>query len=342
MVTTTSYCLKWFMLCQLLSSCALFFCQSNEDNSQSDRQQLAKQIAKQASFDFGEIKIGSTLSPKIKLDNPTEKTLKVKSLSSSCGCMSVSMDSPEIAPGKSGFIEVKFNTERFIGKRNSSIHVLFAQPAELEIKISAKVDIRNLIVEPELVVLHETADGNAPPVVLTVKRHGSPYWKINSVQPESPAVSAEITSRNIQRSTISYEIGCKLGQMPSPDNPTAEFIETHLVFQTNDSAEPEFRVPVRICRRLPIRVSPKTLVFSSGESETKSIILSADSPIAIKCQITGKGYRLEKETDGKQKRRHRLRIIREKNADPDAELVITSAQQPATRVSVKLLRPTDD
>ena len=161
---------------------ASYFCFSQESNPVVDAQEKIsweKSVVANNSFDFGEVKIGSNLEHVVELKNVTDQSFEVASVSSSCGCMKPTLQFRTMGAGASGELNIRLNTERFRGRRSASIHILFAQPPNREIKISANVNILNLNCEPEQVqFLDDATSEKKERREIVVRRDGSPHWKI--------------------------------------------------------------------------------------------------------------------------------------------------------------------
>jgi len=74
-------------------------------------------------WDFGKVRQGKVVVHEFTLKNETKKILKVNDLTTSCGCAASKIKEKTLAPGKSTFIEVKFNSKGYSGPVQQYIYV---------------------------------------------------------------------------------------------------------------------------------------------------------------------------------------------------------------------------
>ncbi len=74
--------------------------------------------------DFGTITEGETVEFSFRFKNSGNKPLIVSNATASCGCTIPEKPEKPIMPGETGFIKVKFNSERRVGQTSKSVHVV--------------------------------------------------------------------------------------------------------------------------------------------------------------------------------------------------------------------------
>jgi hypothetical protein len=79
---------------------------------------------KEVYHDFGDIKQGDVVEHVFEFTNTGDSTLLLQKAYSSCGCTIPSYPKEGIAPGQSGKITVKFNSEGKMGLSNKIITIL--------------------------------------------------------------------------------------------------------------------------------------------------------------------------------------------------------------------------
>ncbi len=90
--------------------------------------------------DFGLIMEGEKVSHTFKFTNAGGTDLLISSASSTCGCTIPSFSKEPIKPGKSGTIEVLFNSAGKAGSNHKQVKILTnAQPNTIQLIISAEV-----------------------------------------------------------------------------------------------------------------------------------------------------------------------------------------------------------
>jgi hypothetical protein len=106
---------------------------------------------KETSWDFGKIKQGDVASHEFVFANEGDDTLTIEKVSTSCGCTAALVSDRAIPPGKSGKIEVKFDSRGYGGQITKVVYVQSNDPkdpqrpleikAEIEVPPSAKIEI---------------------------------------------------------------------------------------------------------------------------------------------------------------------------------------------------------
>src|SRR5829696_6293726 len=80
--------------------------------------------------DFGTVPFGPTLVHHFKITNTTNQVVYIASARVSCGCVSASIPTNTLKPGESTYLTAHMDTKRFIGPKEVTVYVNFAQPHE--------------------------------------------------------------------------------------------------------------------------------------------------------------------------------------------------------------------
>lgn len=96
---------------------------------------------KETAFDFGKVKQGVALSHEFVFNNEGEAPLKIRNISTTCGCMAALVSKDTVAPGKEGKISVKFDTRGYGGQVAKQVFVESNDPADPQTMLEVKVDI---------------------------------------------------------------------------------------------------------------------------------------------------------------------------------------------------------
>lgn len=96
---------------------------------------------KESSYDFGKIKQGEIARHEFVFTNEGDDTLKIEKVATSCGCTAALVSENEIPPGKSGKVEVKFNSQGYGGNIVKVIYVLSNDPKESQKPLEIKADV---------------------------------------------------------------------------------------------------------------------------------------------------------------------------------------------------------
>jgi len=106
---------------------------------------------KETAWDFGKIKQGDVATHEFVFANEGDDTLTIEKVSTTCGCTAALVSDRSIPPGKSGKIEVKFDSRGYGGQITKVVTVQSNDPkdpqrpleikAEVEVPPSAKIEI---------------------------------------------------------------------------------------------------------------------------------------------------------------------------------------------------------
>jgi hypothetical protein len=99
---------------------------------------------KEVYYDFGDIKQGEVVEHVFEFTNSGDSTLLLQKAYSSCGCTIPTYPKEGIAPGQSGKITVKFNSEGKMGLNNKIITILSNAKnmgEEIPQRLSIKVNV---------------------------------------------------------------------------------------------------------------------------------------------------------------------------------------------------------
>jgi Protein of unknown function (DUF1573) len=98
---------------------------------------------KETAWDFGKIKQGEVASHEFVFVNEGDDTLTIEKVSTSCGCTAALVSDRSIPPGKSGKIEVKFDSRGYGGQVAKVVYVLSNDPkaAQLPLEIKAEIEV---------------------------------------------------------------------------------------------------------------------------------------------------------------------------------------------------------
>jgi len=109
-----------------------------------DVSQMAKIAFEEEEYDFGKLKEGAVVNHAFSFTNVGEIPLVITSCRSSCGCTIPKWPREPIAPGKSGVINVRFNTENKKGDQNKPITITANTfPADTKIFIKGSIEAKN-------------------------------------------------------------------------------------------------------------------------------------------------------------------------------------------------------
>lgn len=102
-------------------------------------------------FDFGKIKEGDEVSHRFKFTNTGTNDLMITNVKPSCGCTTPTYSQEAVAPGKDGFIDVKFNSSGKPGTQNKTVTVTanLEENINLVLKLKGEVEPKKESGKPE-------------------------------------------------------------------------------------------------------------------------------------------------------------------------------------------------
>ncbi len=278
-------------------------------------------IAAERVYDFGDVPLGKSAEHSFEMVNTTSETLKIRSVSASCGCTTPKASKMEIKPGEKASVIVKLNTERFRGKKKSTIHVRFDGPESREIQFSISVNIRNLLIEPEMIEFVPAPLNREAKRTVMVSRGGSPYWKITKLETSNAAIKSQIIKKTVKGNKVSYQIECSV-LATRTDLP-----KTHELFvSTNDSKEPKLEIPIRIDVMPPIKAATKRVDFGTLEKASatrKLIIQTLDESRITKLSVDHQQFLVKELKPGLKKVHiHEIQCMLEKPGPVESTLTV--------------------
>lgn len=81
------------------------------------------EIVEGTTLDFGSVNKGEIITKDITLKNTGTETLLIGQVQASCGCTGTLVSSDHIAPGKTGSLQITFNSKNFSGPVHKSITI---------------------------------------------------------------------------------------------------------------------------------------------------------------------------------------------------------------------------
>jgi hypothetical protein len=96
---------------------------------------------KETTWNFGRIKQGDVASHEFVFTNEGDDTLTIEKVSTTCGCTAALVSDRSIPPGKSGQIEVKFDSRGYGGQVTKVVYVQSNDPKEPQRSLEIKADV---------------------------------------------------------------------------------------------------------------------------------------------------------------------------------------------------------
>jgi hypothetical protein len=121
----------------ILLSLPLQGCHAQEARNEEKRMQGDEPYT----WDFGRIKEGEIASHRFVLKNESDKEIRIKDITSSCGCTAYDITSKIIMPAEEASIGVKFNSKGYYGPVKQYVYVHTDNPDNPIIRLTIQVEV---------------------------------------------------------------------------------------------------------------------------------------------------------------------------------------------------------
>jgi hypothetical protein len=257
--------------------------------------------------DFGTVARAAKTEYRFVFENPYSQPIHVRSVRTSCGCTTPTVETEVVPAGGRGSILAKFNTGTHTGARAATLTVTIDKPSFTEIQLHVKGYIRSDVVfQPGEASFGNIMQGEAKTIEVAVDYAGKPTWQINRVSSSDSFISVNPTEVSRQNGRIRYALAVAI----SADAPAGP-IESELVVHTNDKNLTT--IPLRLVANITpeISVSPQTLSLGdivSGEPIKELIVLKGHQPFTIK-SVESDLFEIESNLNEESKVLHALPLI---------------------------------
>jgi hypothetical protein len=96
------------------------------------------------SHDFGQVKAGEKLSFSFVFENKGDSPIVIKSAETDCGCISARYPEKPVEPGKTGVLEVIFDSAGLFGRQLKTVEILWNSKELKHLIIFAEVENNQL------------------------------------------------------------------------------------------------------------------------------------------------------------------------------------------------------
>jgi copper(I)-binding protein len=194
----------------------------------------------EGSYNFGTIAQGKKLQHNFVIRNTGDAPLQIKEVNVSCGCTAAKPSSPVIAPGKSGEIQVIFDSTAFSGKVQKSVSLVTNARTPNATLYLDGVIVEALQVSPRQLSLGALKPGMTKQMTVTItNREG------NSVR----LISVNTTSNTLQVKAVIRRSELKPGETGYVDltitpRADAKIMSGYLHIMTDSAQKKEITVPM--------------------------------------------------------------------------------------------------
>lgn len=222
-----------------------------------------KLVAESPIVDIGRLQKGERGSAEFTLANQGDATLKIKSVSPSCGCTVASFDS-EIEPGATGKVRATLDTASLAGGVAKSITVLSNDPKTPRMTLTLRAEIVSFIeVSPGYVRLLQVQTMPTQPTVVSLwSGDGTPFEVVDVRSPEPWVQASARRAEPSERRAGAPDDQWRLEVSVTPDAPLGPLAD-RLVVRTTHPRLPELEVPLSGFVRPVLQPTPAIVDFGA-------------------------------------------------------------------------------
>lgn len=231
---------------------------------------------------FGVVARGTKVEHRFVLENIYVEDVHIKSITSSCGCSKAEAKKKTLKTWEKAEIVVRVDTRGFLGRKDSTITVVFDQPFASEVQLHVHSYIRgDVVVQPDAAELGTVNQGVSVGRTLRISYAGRNDWKIERVESTNPNIEFRLDESYRGNGKVGYNLTVWLLKTAPPG-----YIRDHLVLVTNDLDKRSSRVPIAVegvvVSPLSIHPSPLSLGLAEpGRAITRNIVVQGHSPFRV-------------------------------------------------------------
>lgn len=243
----------------------------------------AKKMFDRLNVDFGTVAKGSEVMQRLKIRNIYKETVQIQNVSTSCGCSHAQKSTDSLASGEEGYIELKMDTVKFSGHKDSSVTVALYEPitgARADVRVPLKAYIRtDVVFTPSAAQFGNIDLGKGGERKITVAYSGRPDWKIVEIKANHPSITTKVAEVSRLGSEVRYELTVQV-------SPTASIgeVRDQVTLITNDAQAPNVPLVVAATVESDITLTPDVLTFGTvtpGQSKTVNLVVRGKKPFSV-------------------------------------------------------------
>lgn len=235
------------------------------------------------SVDFGTSPRGTVLVHYFRFTNTTKQTLTVGTPRVSCGCVTASVDKPQIAPGDTGVVIAHMDTRRIPTPnvtKSVNVYVPFLEPTREEVSLRVQTVTRDdLLMTPDKLEMGTLPKGQGGKISTKLTLTSDPSWKITEATSTGGFVKAAIKEDSRNGNFVTYEVTAALEK----ECPAGNWI-SYIHLKTSDPAMGKIRVEVRVNVSAASAIQTDSAALGElpvGVETEKPITLKSGKPFKI-------------------------------------------------------------
>ena len=245
----------------------------------------AERLFERKSYDFGRVPAKAHAEFDFPITNIYPFEVEISRVRYTCECTEPILQKTVLGPGEQTNLTARLRTERFQGRKGSTLTVTFIRPefAEVQLHVTAYIDPAVSLDPPELDfgTLHPGQKVHQEALITCTNR---PDWQIETVRSPNQRISANLIQVERSPQQVRYRLQVHL-EAAGPLGPFKEV----LLLQTNDPQNAE--IPVLVTGRVAadVEVHPPLLwlgALQPGQKTAKLLVLRAQQPFTIRSATT--------------------------------------------------------
>ena len=235
-----------------------------------------------ATYDFGEIDLGTKVNAEFKFKNTGDATLRIIDVTPTCGCTTVNPEKELYEPGESGTISVTFDSTRFPGKISKRVNVVTNDPeaarATLTIEGNVAVDI---IYYPKRVYFTNAPMGEKQTREIIITTTRLDKLELSKLKVSKRPDCFDVALVKIDAKSAKLVVTADGNRFPS--GPSR--LDGMITLTSNSKAQKNLRIPVSVQVARPVMASPRSLyLFASktGKAHVRRVKLISKKGEAFK------------------------------------------------------------
>ena len=243
-------------------------------------QEWAVKMFEGREHDFGAVARYAETTHRFVLENKYLEDVHIAGVRASCGCTTPTIEKQTLKTWEKGAILAKFNTDRFMGRKQATLTVTIDKPFYAEVQLTVKGYIRpDVVFHPGKVDFGEFSQATGAEKQVQVSYAGRSNWNITDVRSVSENYQVELGEAVRTGNQVMYNMLVRV----KPNAP-AGFFKDSLTVVTNDSRNQRLSLSIYGKVASALSIAPASLSFgevSVGDSQTKKVIVQSQQPFVV-------------------------------------------------------------
>ncbi|MCA9178072.1 MAG: DUF1573 domain-containing protein [Planctomycetales bacterium] len=243
-------------------------------------QEWATKMFSEREHDFGAVARGAETIHRFEFENKYLEDIHIAGVRASCGCTTPSVSKDTLKTWEKGAIVAKFNTDRFMGRKQATLTVTIDKPFYAEVQLNVTGYIRpDVVINPGMVNFGDVNQSSGASQKVQVSYAGRNDWTINDVRSVNEHFQVELGDAVRTGNKVTYDMLVHL----KPNAPSG-FFKDSLTIVTNDARNARLSLPISGKIASALTIAPAALSFgevSMGDSAVKKVIVQSKEPFVV-------------------------------------------------------------